>query len=95
MNNICLFFTFNEIYLIDTWVPFYLHGLTLIPAWISNYMYNKVGDEITCTVEVWEWISNFTPQFIIDIITHPCLDLSLTMSVKGATGRRDLKKRIN
>ena len=27
--------------------PFYLHGLTLIPAWISNHMPNKVPDEIT------------------------------------------------
>ena len=40
--------------------PFYLHGLTLIPAWISNYIHYKVWDEITypflnfngCTVEV-------------------------------------------
>ena len=39
---------------------FYLHGLTLIPAWISNYIHYKVWDEITypflnfngCTVEV-------------------------------------------
>ena len=43
-----------------TWAPFYYHGLTLIPAWISNYMPSKVWDEITypflnfngCTVEV-------------------------------------------
>ena len=27
--------------------PFYKHGLTLIPAWISNHMPCKVGDEIT------------------------------------------------
>ena len=27
--------------------PFYKHGLTLIPAWISNYMPGKVWDEIT------------------------------------------------
>ena len=27
--------------------PFYQHGLTLIPAWISNYIYYKVWDEIT------------------------------------------------
>ena len=47
------------------WCPearglFYLHGLTLIPAWISNHAPCKVWDEITypflnfngCTVEV-------------------------------------------
>ena len=39
---------------------FYYHGLTLIPAWISNHMPGKVWDEITypvlnfngCIVEV-------------------------------------------
>ena len=37
-------------------------------------------DEITypfpnfngCTVEVWEWINNFIPHFIMDVITYPC-----------------------
>ena len=28
-------------------VPFYWHGLTLITAWVSNYIYCKVWDEIT------------------------------------------------
>ena len=40
---------------------FYLHELTLIPAWISNYIHYNVWDEITypflnfngCTVEVY------------------------------------------
>ena len=52
-------------------VPFYENGLTLIPAWISNYIHYKVWDEITdpflninsATVEVKEWISNFIPHF--------------------------------
>ena len=47
-------------YLFMTSAPFYKHGLTLILAWISNYMPRKVQDEITypflnfngCTVEV-------------------------------------------
>ena len=25
-------------------------------------------------VEVWEWVSNFTPHFTIDVITCPCCD---------------------
>ena len=29
-----------------TWAPLYQHGLTLIPAWISNYIHCKVLDEI-------------------------------------------------
>ena len=43
-------------------------------------MPNKVWDEITypfpslkrCTVEVWEWICNFIPHFIMDVISCPC-----------------------
>ena len=29
------------------WCPFYKHGLTLIPAWISYYTHYNVWDEIT------------------------------------------------
>ena len=58
--------------------PFYSHRLTLIPTWISNHMPNKVWDEITypfpnfngCIMEVWEWVSNFIQQFIMDIIIY-------------------------
>ena len=25
-----------------------------------------------CTIEVWEWMSNFIPQFIMDVITYSC-----------------------
>ena len=46
--------------------PFYKHGLTLIPAWISYYIHYNVWGEIIyaflnfngCIVEVWEWMSN-------------------------------------
>ena len=59
-----------------------LHGLTLTPAWISNHMPSKLWDEITylfpnlkgCSVEDWEWISNFIPYFIMGVITYPCWD---------------------
>ena len=42
--------------------PFKYHGLILIPAWISNYIHDKVWGEIShhfpnfigATVEVWE-----------------------------------------
>ena len=62
------------------WGPFYEHGLTLIPAWISNYIHYKVRDEITypflnfngATVEVLEWIRNLIPQFTGPVITYPC-----------------------
>ena len=63
---------------------FYEHGLTLIPAWISNHMIGNVWGPIAypflnfngCTVEVKEWISNFIPHFIMDEITYPCWDVS-------------------
>ena len=56
----------------------YLHGLPLIPVWISKHMPNKVWDEITdpfsnfngATVEVWEWISNLLTRFTF----NPCID---------------------
>ena len=55
----------------NTMGPFYHHGLTLIPAWISNHMPRKVWAEITypfqnfngCTVEFWELITNFIPLY--------------------------------
>ena len=61
--------------------PFYYHGLTLIPSWISNcnYIHSKVLDEITysflnfnaCTVEVWEWLSNVISHLTRQGITYP------------------------
>ena len=67
---------------LSTLDPFYWHGLTLIPAWISNYTHYKVWDEITDTapnfnvyaVKVWEWISNFIQHFTMHMITYPCWD---------------------
>ena len=61
---------------------FYEHGLTLIPVWISNYIYYKLWDEIIypflnfngCNVEVYEWISNFIPHFTGHVITYLCWD---------------------
>ena len=55
--------------------------LTFIAAWTSNHMPSKVWNEITypfpnfhgCTIEVWEWIRNFIPHFImIAIIYRTC-----------------------
>ena len=54
-----------HIYYVAHWDTFYQHGLTLIPAWISNYTHHKVCNKITypfpcfncCTVEVWNgWV---------------------------------------
>ena len=37
-------------------------------------------------IEVWEWISNFIPCFVIDVITYPCRDQSWSIPVKEAPG---------
>ena len=39
----------------------------------------------SATLEVWEWVEQFIPQFTEHVIIYPCWDLSLTMLVKGAT----------
>ena len=44
--------TLNEKYPNSIFLPgafFYKHGLTLVPAWISDYIHHKVWDEITCS----------------------------------------------
>ena len=56
----------------------------MAPSRISNYIRYKLWDEITypfpnfngAAVDVWEWISNFIPQFTRIVITYPCWDLS-------------------
>ena len=53
-------------------------------------MTGKVWDEITnrllnfngYTVEVWEWISNFIPHFVMNIINNPMLGLKLVYDGK-------------
>ena len=76
--------------------PFTNMVLTSIPVWRSNQVPIKVWDEITCpfpnfngcTVEVWGWISDSIPHFMINVITYPCWDYSWIMLVKGAPGRQ-------
>ena len=69
-------------YLNQCWPRFQCHLASLgpnelIPAWINNYIYYKMWDEIIypfpnykgCTVDVWEWISNLFPHFIGHMIS--------------------------
>ena len=61
-------------------VPFYQHGLTLIPAWISNAIHYDEWDEITyqfknvngAAVEVWDWIRYLIAKLTWHLITYPC-----------------------
>ena len=69
-------------FLLKTWANFDQHGLTLIQAWLSKYMHYNAWDEIIflfpnfncCTIEIWEWISNFIPHFTGHMIIYTCWD---------------------
>ena len=57
--------------------PFYWHGLTYIPAWVSNYIYYKVHDWFIHTPNSTAVPLSFGngkqlyPHFIMDVITYP------------------------
>ena len=77
--SLFLIFTDSKIVRIEvgTWDLFCLYGLTLMLAWTVNPMSNKVWHEITypfpnvnnCTVEILEWVNDYIPHFIVDVIT--------------------------
>ena len=65
---------------IESWCPFYKHKLTLIAAWVNNYIHYQVWDEITypipkldgCTtvpLKFGNGISDFWEK-ISDLISH-------------------------
>ena len=39
--------------------PLYWHGLTLVTAWVSNYIHYEFPNFNGCIVDVWERINNF------------------------------------
>ena len=65
----------------------WLGSLTLIPALMNKHIPSKMLDVITypfpnfngSTAEVWEWISNFIPHFIMDAIIHPWQSIHCSM----------------
>ena len=56
-----------------------------------NYIHYKVWDEIiypfpnfnSCSVEVWEWKSNFIQHFTGHVVIYPNWDETWSMLVKG------------
>ena len=60
--------------LLQTWINFN----PSMDKYTSNHLLSNMWDKITypfpnfngCTVEIWEWISNFIPQFMMDVIMH-------------------------
>ena len=67
--------------------PFYWHDLTLILAWMNNYILYNMWNDITypltnfngATIEVWEWICNFIPYFTGHVITYHTSMLGLKL----------------
>ena len=68
----------HNAYVLQTESARYPFCLTLIPTWINNRMRSKVWDIITCPlpnfsgviIEVWEWVSNWIPHFMMDVIIY-------------------------
>ena len=62
----------------------YVYGIwvyKVLGIWKFNY---RVKTKII--VEVWGWISNVTPDLIMDVITYPCRDENKSTLVKRASG---------
>ena len=72
---------------------------TFIPNMDNIHMFSKMWDEITYpfpnlngrTVEVQEWISNFIPHFVMDVITNPCWNSNWTRRVDGNADKDKVK----
>ena len=73
----------------------YQHGLNLIRACISNHsdtvkcgmkllIHSQTSTVQALGVEVWNWINNFTPHFIKDVITYMSWDYNLNHVGKWA-----------
>ena len=81
----------DELKMLKTWDPSTNTDLTFIPVWMNNHMPSLVWDEITepflnlngCIVEVWEWIGNLIPHFIIGCNPLSMLILKLIHVSKG------------
>ena len=58
------------------WLKGIDQGVHPIPKWISNYMPSKEWAEITYPFpnfnEVCEWINNFSPYCVMNMIIDPC-----------------------
>ena len=68
----------------DAELWYFLWSATEETVWIYKYINYNWWEEISyqspnfngATVEVWEWISGFTPHFIKYVITFPCRESS-------------------
>ena len=57
-------------------------NMVYFSAWISIYIHYKAWDKITyafpnfnsAAIEVWVWIGNFIPHFMMNVISHSCWD---------------------
>ena len=81
------FLLFGAVYPIRYAHGLLCYGLTLIPARICNHNHYRVWDVITypfpnfngCTVEVWDWISNFVRKMrkVLSCDNDICISLNI------------------
>ena len=98
----CRVLTCSKIHHLDIGLPLLTRIHLVIPALTNNYIRHKVPDEITypfpnfngCTVEAWEWISNFIPQFPMNVTTYSLQNIYKTIVSKVSAiffGPRSIK----
>ena len=71
-----------------------MDSVTSIPTWINNHIDWQMWDVITypipntvgCTVEVWEWVSNFIPHLIRHVNIYPGYGNTMFMKGPGQHG---------
>ena len=90
--------TFELLFMGFAWYSVIYIRKIFCPNYLTDYLKSighmpiKVWDEINspfpnfngCTVEVWEWIINFSTHFIMDVITFPCWGVIKSILGKGA-----------
>ena len=64
-----------------------MHQWTSCGTWLWPLRHGQNSSGFNgCAVEVWEWLSNFTPHIIMDVITYSCWDLIDLCSAGGGFG---------
>ena len=80
-----------------TWINWNCMDKWLHPLWNVGWNYLSIPklQRNGSTVEVWEWLSNFIPHFIMNIITYPCRDSKLNHVSKRGPRRLSTDNQIH
>ena len=89
MYLVCFLNRWTHLFVVVIYIfqgPICLYGITLIPAWVRNYIHYKIWYKIIYlfpntngrNIDIWEWITNSIPQLTQHVITcHPGIAKSL------------------